>query len=133
MLLYSCTVIAVPLLCVHDVYAYPCADSNRVHPFYRSILRAFLCVALGLPPAAFRAGRMIVRCCCVRDLLLCLCCLHPSQPTIVYVVHTLHTHHNAPVDVNNGGVSVFRINKRAEPMLCGLNYTAHMHTDNVEY
>ncbi|CAD7699586.1 unnamed protein product [Ostreobium quekettii] len=37
------------------------------------------------------------------------------------------------VDVNNGGVSVFRVNRRGEPMLTALNLTTHMHHDDVYY
>eukprot|EP00257_Ricinus_communis_P005147 XP_002519062.2 probable 2-carboxy-D-arabinitol-1-phosphatase isoform X2 [Ricinus communis] len=35
------------------------------------------------------------------------------------------------IDVNNGGISVFNINKRGEAMLQSLNMTAHMYTDHV--
>ncbi|OVA07778.1 Histidine phosphatase superfamily [Macleaya cordata] len=35
------------------------------------------------------------------------------------------------VDVNNGGISVFIINKQGEAMLQCLNMTAHMHCDHV--
>lgn len=59
---------------------------------HKSILRALLCVAMGLPKTAFRA-----------------------------------------VDVNNGGICVFRVNKRGEPMLINMNQTAHMHADGVFY
>ncbi|KAK9830878.1 hypothetical protein WJX81_001056 [Elliptochloris bilobata] len=59
---------------------------------HKSILRALLCVALGLPPTAFRA-----------------------------------------VDVHNGGICNFRVNRRGEPMLVNLNLTSHMHTDGVFY
>ena len=56
-------------------------------------------------------------------------------PITIPCIHALFSSQPpcATVDVNNGGVSVFRINTRAEPMLCGLNYTAHMHCDNVRY
>ncbi|GMH37851.1 hypothetical protein BSKO_05735 [Bryopsis sp. KO-2023] len=37
------------------------------------------------------------------------------------------------IDVHNGSISEFRVNKRGEPMLTGLNWTSHMHTDNVFY
>nr|GMD83213.1 probable 2-carboxy-D-arabinitol-1-phosphatase [Ipomoea batatas] len=35
------------------------------------------------------------------------------------------------VDVNNGGLSVFSINKQGEAMLKSLNMTAHMYTDHI--
>eukprot|EP00891_Asterochloris_glomerata_P008435 jgi/Astpho2/8435/Aster-x1519 len=59
---------------------------------HKSMMRAFLCVALGLPPSSFRA-----------------------------------------VDIHNGGVSTFRVNKRGEPMLTSMNQTAHMHQDGIYY
>lgn len=37
------------------------------------------------------------------------------------------------VDINNGGISVFTVNKRGEPMLEALNMTAHLHSDDVYY
>jgi serine/threonine-protein phosphatase PGAM5 len=37
------------------------------------------------------------------------------------------------VDVNNGGISVFYINTRGEPMLQSLNMTSHLHVDGVYY
>lgn len=66
--------------------------SSHLVVTHKSILRALLCVAMGLPKTAFRA-----------------------------------------VDVNNGGVTVFRVNKRGEPMLINMNQTAHMHADGVFY
>jgi broad specificity phosphatase PhoE len=59
---------------------------------HKSMMRAFLCVALGLPETSFRA-----------------------------------------VDIHNGGVSIFRVNKRGEPMMTNMNMTAHMHHDSVFY
>ena len=59
---------------------------------HKSILRAFVCTALGLDPSSFRA-----------------------------------------VDVNNGGVCVFRVNMNAEPMLTGLNFTTHLHQKGIRY
>lgn len=35
------------------------------------------------------------------------------------------------MDVNNGGLCVFSFNKNGEPMLKGLNMTAHMYTDHI--
>ncbi|DBA80959.1 TPA: hypothetical protein ACH3X2_007175 [Trebouxia sp. C0005] len=37
------------------------------------------------------------------------------------------------LDMNNGGVSIFRVNKRGEPMLTNMNLTAHEHYDGVFY
>ncbi|GBG65643.1 hypothetical protein CBR_g51943 [Chara braunii] len=37
------------------------------------------------------------------------------------------------VDVNNGGVSIFCVNPRGEPMLQNSNLTAHLYVDNVYY
>lgn len=59
---------------------------------HKSMMRAFLCTALALPPTSFRA-----------------------------------------VDIHNGGVSIFRVNKRGEAMLTNMNMTAHMHHDDVFY
>ncbi|KAK9787846.1 hypothetical protein WJX73_001570 [Symbiochloris irregularis] len=59
---------------------------------HKSIMRAMMCVALGLPTSSFRA-----------------------------------------VEINNGGVSIFRINTKGEPMLVNLNMTAHMHAKDVIY
>lgn len=33
------------------------------------------------------------------------------------------------IDVNNGGISVFNVNKKGEAMLQSLNMTAHMYSD----
>lgn len=35
------------------------------------------------------------------------------------------------VDINNGGLCVFKFNKEGEAMLQALNMTAHMYTDHV--
>jgi serine/threonine-protein phosphatase PGAM5 len=37
------------------------------------------------------------------------------------------------IDINNGGISVFSINTRGEPMLKSLNLTSHLHADGVFY
>lgn len=37
------------------------------------------------------------------------------------------------IDVNNGGISVFIVNQRGEPMLESLNMTAHLQVDGVRY
>ncbi|XP_066308097.1 probable 2-carboxy-D-arabinitol-1-phosphatase [Miscanthus floridulus] len=57
---------------------------------HKSILRALICTALGLPPERFRA-----------------------------------------IDVNNGGVCVFTVNKQGEAMLQALNMTAHLYSDHT--
>ncbi|CAO2194372.1 unnamed protein product [Urochloa humidicola] len=57
---------------------------------HKSILRALICTALGLPPERFRA-----------------------------------------IDVNNGGMCVFTVNKHGEAMLQALNMTAHMYSDHT--
>ncbi|XP_062233085.1 probable 2-carboxy-D-arabinitol-1-phosphatase [Phragmites australis] len=57
---------------------------------HKSILRALICTALGLPPERFRA-----------------------------------------IDVNNGGMCVFTVNKGGEAMLQALNLTAHMYSDHT--
>ncbi|CAO2199747.1 unnamed protein product [Urochloa humidicola] len=57
---------------------------------HKSILRALICTALGLPPERFRA-----------------------------------------IDVNNGGMCVFTVNKQGEAMLQALNMTAHMYSDHT--
>ncbi|KAL3522271.1 hypothetical protein ACH5RR_015105 [Cinchona calisaya] len=57
---------------------------------HKSMLRALICIALGLGPERFRA-----------------------------------------IDINNGGLSVFKFNKRGEAMLQSLNMTAHMYTDHI--
>ncbi|KAJ1281815.1 hypothetical protein BS78_03G002800 [Paspalum vaginatum] len=59
---------------------------------HKSILRALICTALGLPPERFRA-----------------------------------------IDVNNGGMCVFTVNKQGEAMLQALNLTAHMYSDHTYY
>eukprot|EP01026_Neomeris_dumetosa_P069674 TRINITY_DN6899_c0_g1_i10.p2 TRINITY_DN6899_c0_g1~~TRINITY_DN6899_c0_g1_i10.p2 ORF type:complete len:118 (-),score=8.52 TRINITY_DN6899_c0_g1_i10:29-382(-) len=59
---------------------------------HKSILRALLCTAMGIPPTGFRA-----------------------------------------IDCHNGGVNVFRVNKRGEAMLINLNMTSHMYNDSVKY
>lgn len=59
---------------------------------HKSMMRAFLCTAMGLSPTSFRA-----------------------------------------IDIHNGGVSIFRINKRGEPMLTNMNMTAHMHHNGIFY
>ncbi|KAL3143690.1 hypothetical protein ABBQ38_002486 [Trebouxia sp. C0009 RCD-2024] len=59
---------------------------------HKSMMRAFLCTALNLPPTSFRA-----------------------------------------VDIHNGGVSIFRVNKRGEVMMTNMNMTAHMHHDGIFY
>lgn len=59
---------------------------------HKSMMRAFLCTALALPPTSFRA-----------------------------------------VDIHNGGVSIFRVNKRGEAMLTNMNMTSHMHHDGIFY
>lgn len=66
--------------------------SSHLCVTHKSIMRAMMCVALGLPTASFRA-----------------------------------------VEIHNGGVSVFRISKNAEPMLVNMNMTTHMHHDGVTY
>ncbi|XP_025814942.1 probable 2-carboxy-D-arabinitol-1-phosphatase [Panicum hallii] len=57
---------------------------------HKSILRALICTALGLPPERFRA-----------------------------------------IDVNNGGMCVFTVNRQGEAMLQALNMTAHMYSDHT--
>ncbi|KAG8052487.1 hypothetical protein GUJ93_ZPchr0001g30989 [Zizania palustris] len=57
---------------------------------HKSILRALICTALGLPPERFRS-----------------------------------------IDVNNGGMCVFTVNKRGEAILQALNMTAHMYSDHT--
>lgn len=37
------------------------------------------------------------------------------------------------LDMNNGGVSIFRVNMRGEPMLTNMNLTAHEHYSGVYY
>lgn len=37
------------------------------------------------------------------------------------------------IDVNNGGISSFTINKNGEPMLKSLNMTSHLYTDGIYY
>ncbi|KAL3155410.1 hypothetical protein ABBQ38_010966 [Trebouxia sp. C0009 RCD-2024] len=37
------------------------------------------------------------------------------------------------LDMNNGGVSIFRVNKRGEPMLTNMNMVSHEHYDGVYY
>eukprot|EP00850_Spirogloea_muscicola_P011380 SM000070S21346 [mRNA] locus=s70:632946:635434:+ [translate_table: standard] len=37
------------------------------------------------------------------------------------------------VDINNGGISVFKINKKGEPMLQALNLTSHLHNEAIFY
>ncbi|DBA75506.1 TPA: hypothetical protein ACH3X1_010757 [Trebouxia sp. C0004] len=66
--------------------------SNHLVVTHKSMMRAFLCTALALPPTSFRA-----------------------------------------VDVHNGGVSIFRVNKRGEAMLTNMNMTSHMHHDDIYY
>eukprot|EP01025_Chloroclados_australasicus_P029020 TRINITY_DN2882_c0_g3_i1.p2 TRINITY_DN2882_c0_g3~~TRINITY_DN2882_c0_g3_i1.p2 ORF type:complete len:352 (-),score=28.12 TRINITY_DN2882_c0_g3_i1:533-1456(-) len=66
--------------------------SSHLVVTHKSILRALLCTALGLPPSAFRA-----------------------------------------IDCHNGGINIFKVNKRGEAMLTNLNMTAHMHYDNIKY
>uniref|UniRef100_J3KY34 2-carboxy-D-arabinitol-1-phosphatase n=1 Tax=Oryza brachyantha TaxID=4533 RepID=J3KY34_ORYBR len=63
---------------------------NMLVVTHKSILRALLCTALGLPPERFRS-----------------------------------------IDVNNGGMCVFTVNKRGEAMLQALNMTAHMYSDHT--
>ncbi|KAL6627102.1 hypothetical protein ACP70R_030828 [Stipagrostis hirtigluma subsp. patula] len=57
---------------------------------HKSILRALICTAVGLPPERFRA-----------------------------------------IDINNGGICVFTVNKQGEAMLQALNMTAHMYSDHT--
>lgn len=66
--------------------------SNHLVVTHKSMMRAFLCTALALPPTSFRA-----------------------------------------VDIHNGGVSIFRVNKRGEAMLTNMNMTSHMHHDDIYY
>ncbi|KAF0917569.1 hypothetical protein E2562_020944 [Oryza meyeriana var. granulata] len=63
---------------------------NMLVVTHKSILRALICTALGLPPERFRS-----------------------------------------IDVNNGGMCVFTVNKRGEAMLQALNMTAHMYSDHT--
>lgn len=59
---------------------------------HKSILRALVCTALGLPPSSFRA-----------------------------------------VDIYNAAIVIFVVNTAGEPMLQGLNLTAHLHCADVRF
>ncbi|KAK9818803.1 hypothetical protein WJX74_001996 [Apatococcus lobatus] len=37
------------------------------------------------------------------------------------------------IDVHNGGICIFRVNKKGEPMLINLNLNSHMHMENIHY
>ncbi|KAK9869095.1 hypothetical protein WJX84_011988 [Apatococcus fuscideae] len=37
------------------------------------------------------------------------------------------------IDVHNGGICIFRVNKKGEPMLINLNLNSHMHQENIHY
>ncbi|KAJ8448018.1 hypothetical protein Cgig2_028894 [Carnegiea gigantea] len=73
---------------------------------HKSILRALVCTALGLGPE--RYALMAV---CLRN------------------ISNFRYWKFRAIDVNNGGISVFNVNKKGEAMLQSLNMTAHMYGD----
>ena len=104
---------------------------------HKSILRALICTALGLPPErqvrpAFLSLQFRTLCAASavenRDLYIAICqqSLFFSFPQMASKQCRFRA-----IDVNNGGMCVFTVNKQGEAMLQALNMTAHMYSDHT--